>query len=435
MLDDSPAALVPTVAPKTVPRSSGVQAKMRLCLIYPAWPKLAGQTPFTLPPLGIIQAAASVPDGIDVSVIDENVEPIDFDGDYDLVGISMMLTCQTPRGYEIAQAFRAKGKTVVMGGLAVALHAEEAAEHADAVVIGEAEGLIEPMVADFLAGGLRPIYRRDHLPDISQIPNPRRDLHDKKRHYSYKGWELVDLVETSRGCRFNCAPCCTPFLGGRQHRIRALDRVLADIEGCSDLLFVVDNSLEQNVEYQKELFRAMAGMGKRWVSHPITPDPEVLRLARDAGCWYIYHAVYTISDKIRDRVQRYHDHGIGVEGTILLGLDDHTESFIDRFLDFLITIELDLAEFTVLTPFPHTRYWHDLKDEGRIFDFDWSHYNAGNVVFQPRHMTPDRLQWFFEEAWRRFYGEESQSLKMSKLFLKVLRSTQRSQRLRRGRAG
>jgi radical SAM superfamily enzyme YgiQ (UPF0313 family) len=395
---------------------------MRFHLIYPSWPKLSGQTPFHLPPLGVIQAAANIPAGVEVSVTDENVSPVDFDRDADLIGISMMLTSQTPNGYEIARKFKARGKTVVMGGLAVALHEQEAAAHADAIVVGEGEGLIAQMVDDFARGRMKKVYRHDAFPDISAVPLPRRDLLDKKQFYTHKSWELVDLVETSRGCRFNCAPCCTPFLGGRVHRIKPLDRVREDIARCSPYLFIVDNSLEQNLEYQKTLFRALKGMGKRWVSHPISADPEVLKLAREAGCWYVYHAIYTISDKIRDRVKLYHDHGIGVEGTILLGLDDHTEDFIKRFIDFLLTIDLDLAEFTILTPFPQTQYWEQLESEKRIFDRDWNHYNAAQVVFRPREMTPETLQKLYHLAWEQFYAKESQTIRMSKLIIDALRS-------------
>lgn len=396
---------------------------MRFHLIYPTWPKLSGQTPFNLPPLGVIQAAANVPAGVEVSVTDENVQPIDFDRDADLIGISMMLTSQTPNGYEIARKFRARGKTVVMGGLAVALHEQEAAAHADAIVVGEGEGLIPQMVEDFTRGRMKKVYRHDAFPDISAVPLPRRDLLDKKQFYTHKGWELVDLVETSRGCRFNCAPCCTPFLGGRVHRIKPMDRVLEDVARCSPYLFIVDNSLEQNLEYQKTLFRALKGMGKRWVSHPISTDAELLKLAREAGCWYVYHAIYTISDKIRDRIKLCHDHGIGVEGTILLGLDDHTEDFIKRFIDFLLTVDLDLAEFTMLTPFPQTQYWEQLESEKRIFDRDWNHYNSAHVVFRPRNMTPETLQKLYHLAWEQFYAKESQTLRMSKLILDALRSS------------
>ncbi len=403
---------------------------MQIQFVFPRWPKLTAQTLFNLPPLGMIQAAASVPEEFEVRVCDENIEELELSPDCKLVGISIMLTAQAPRGYELADKLREQGITVVLGGLHVSLCPEEAQLHADAIVVGEGEGLIEKMLADYRDGRLQSVYRREGFPDIAQAPLPRRDLYDKQKNYSHKGWELVDLVETSRGCRFDCYPCCTPYLGGRQHRIKPMEKVLADMDACSDLLFIVDNSLEQDIEYEKDLFRRMADCGRRWVSHPITCKPEVLKLAQKAGCWYVYHAIYTISDKIKDRVKLYHDHGIGVEGTILLGLDDHDEDFIKRLIDFLLTIELDLAEFTVLTPFPHTRAYRELESAGRIFDRDWNHYNAGHVVYQPKKMTPDKLQQLYHQAWDQFYADESQALKMSKLFLQLLRTSPRRQRKR-----
>ncbi|MCL4557393.1 MAG: B12-binding domain-containing radical SAM protein [Deltaproteobacteria bacterium] len=401
---------------------------MKFHLIFPKWPKLPVQTPFTLPPLGIITVAASLPDTVAASVCDENVQPINFDGDYDGIGISIMLSCQAPRAYEIAAEFRKRGKPIILGGLHVSLRPDEAMQHADSIVIGEAEGILPQVVRDFQEGRLKKSYSMAGFPDIAKIPNPRRDLYDKKKHYVYKGWELVDLVQTSRGCRFNCYPCCVPYLGGRVHRMRPISHVVSDMKNSSDLLFIVDNSLEQNVEWEKEVFRSMAGMGKRWVSHPISPTPEVLNLARKAGCWYVYHAIYTISDKIKDRIKMFHDYGIGVEGTILLGMDEHTEDFIKRFVDFLLTVDLDLAEFTVLTPFPGTQVYEQMKSEDRIFDTDWNHYNASTVVFQPKQMTPETLQRLYYDAWDNFYKEESQSVKMSKLFLQIYRDKRNDHR-------
>lgn len=395
---------------------------MKFHLIFPRWQKLPQQTPFTLPPLGIITVAASLPDNVEASVCDENVQPVNFDGDYDVIGISIMLSCQAPRAYEIATEFKKRGKTVIIGGLHVSLCPDEVAKHADSIIIGEGEELLDLVVKDLHEGKLKKSYSITGFPDITKIPNPRRDLYNKKRYYSYKGWELVDLVQTSRGCRFNCYPCCVPYLGGRIHHMRPITKVVSDMESCSDLLFIVDNSLEQNVAWEKEVFRSMAGMGKHWVSHPISPIPEVLDLARKAGCWYIYHAIYTISDKIRDRIKMYHDYGIGVEGTILLGMDGHTEDFIKRFIDFLLTIDLDLAEFTILTPFPRTQVYEQMNSEGRIFDRDWNHYNASTVVFQPRRMKPEILQKLYFDAWKSFYAVESQSMKMSKLFLQIYKN-------------
>jgi radical SAM superfamily enzyme YgiQ (UPF0313 family) len=150
-------------------------------------------------------------------------------------------------------------------------------------------------------------------------------------------------------------------------------------------------------------------------------DPEVLDLAAQAGSWYVYQAVFDTSDYIRERIKRYHDYGIGVEGTILLGLDSHTEDDIKRLIDFLLEINLDLAEFTVLAPFPHTKAWDDLNKQKRILNRDWNDYNAGKVVFQPKHMSPERLQELFRFAWDEFYKDESQAFKMYRLLTKVVK--------------
>ena len=172
-------------------------------------------------------------------------------------------------------------------------------------------------------------------------------------------------------------------------------------------------------EWEKELFTAIAPLKKKWISHTIEDDPEVLDLAAKAGAWYVYQAVYDTSDYIKERVKRYHDYGIGVEGTILFGLDNQTEDDIKRLIDFLGEIDLDLAEFTIFAPFPHTKGHDDLLRQGRIFDFDWDHYNAGQVVYQPKNMSPEKLQDLYDYAWKSFYASETQESKMFRLFCNV----------------
>ena len=186
-------------------------------------------------------------------------------------------------------------------------------------------------------------------------------------------------------------------------------------------LFLVDNSLAQDTRWELELFREMIPLKKKWCCHPIEDKPEVLDLAARAGAWYVYQAVFDTSDYIRERIQRYHDHDIGVEATVLLGLDSHTEDDIKRLIDFLLEIDLDLAEFTVLTPFPHTKAYDELKRQNRIISFDWDEYSADKVVFHPKQMSADRLQELLQYAWDAFYGDEPQEIKMFKLFQRVVR--------------
>jgi radical SAM superfamily enzyme YgiQ (UPF0313 family) len=393
---------------------------LKFLLVYPTWPKLKFQTEFHLPPHGPVVMAAAVPPWVEVTFADENVEAVPFDRPWDAVGISTMLSSQLPRAFEIAREFRARKVPVIFGGIATMLHAAEVKRHADSVFLGEAEGRLEGVFNDFLVGGFKPEYNfLQDFPDISLVGPARRSILNREK-YAYKGTRMVDLFHASRGCRFNCFPCCTPFLGGRNFRPRPIDKVVEELATIdNDGLFVVDNSLAQDKRWELDLFAAMAPFKKHWCSHPIEDDAEVLAKAAEAGAWYVYQAVFDTSDFIRKRIERYKSFGIGVEGTIILGLDDHTEDFIKRLVDFLMEIDLDLAEFTVLTPFAHTAVREQLEREGRILTDDLSRYTAGDVVFKPKHMSPEKLQELYEYAWQTFYKAEPQRYKMYRLFKRV----------------
>ncbi len=395
---------------------------MKFRLIYPKWPKLLRQTEFHLPPHGPVVFAASLPPDVDVEFVDENLEAVPFDDDVDLVGISMMLTVQVKRGWRIADRYRRMGVKVIFGGIATMLHAEETAAHADAVFLGESEGRMEEVLADFRRGRLKKVY--DYLedrPPIETVGPARRDIL-KRELYNYRGVQMVDLVHASRGCRYSCYPCAVAYLGGRKFRPRPVEKAVAEMAAIdNNRLFLVDNSLAQDTDWEKALFREMIPLKKKWCCHPIEDKPEVLELAARAGAWYVYQAVFDTSDYIRERIRRYKDHGIGVEGTVLLGLDHHTEDSIRRLIDFLLEIDLDLAEFTVLTPFPHTRAYEELHRQGRIFSYDWNRYSADRVVYHPRHMTAEKLQDLLFYAWDTFYADEPQEFKMFKLLARVAR--------------
>jgi len=395
---------------------------MKMHLIYPSWPKLERQTEFHLPPHGPVVFAAALPEEVEVTFTDENLQSIDFDASCDLVAISTMLTSQLPRAFEIAREFRERGKKVIFGGISTMLHAEEVKQHADAVFLGEVEGRIGQVLEDFQRGELKPVYDYMHNhPDINLVGTARREILDREL-YNYRGVQMLDLVHASRGCKFDCFPCCTGFLGGKKFRPRPIDKVIAEMEAIqNNRMFIVDNSLAQDKQWLIELFTAMAPLKKKWVSHPILDDDEVLKLAADAGAWYVYQAVFDTSETIRNRVKRLKDHGIGIEGTIILGTDDQSEDDIKRLVDFLLEIELDVAEFTIMTPFPHSPIRAQLEKENRILSNDWLNYTADKVVFQPKQMTPDKLQELYYYAWDTFNADSGHALKMGKLFEQVIR--------------
>jgi len=395
---------------------------MKMELIYPRWPKLDRQTEFHLPPHGPVVFAAALPDSVEINFIDDNLQPVDFDADCDLVAISTMLTSQLPRAFEIAAEFRQRGKKVMFGGISTMLHADEVQQHADSVFLGEVEGRFQQVLDDLARGELQPRYDYMHNhPDINLVGTAKREILDREL-YNYRGVQMLDLVHASRGCKFDCFPCCTGFLGGKAFRPRPIDKVIEEMEAIkNNRLFIVDNSLAQDKQWLLDLFKAMVPLKKKWVSHPILDDEEVLKLAADAGAWYVYQAVFDTSDTIRNRIKRLKDHGIGIEGTIILGTDDQSEDDIKRLVDFLIEVELDVAEFTIMTPFPHSPIRRQLEKEGRILSNDWSKYTADKVVFQPKQMTPEKLQEMYYYAWDTFNADSGHQLKMGELFKRVIR--------------
>jgi radical SAM superfamily enzyme YgiQ (UPF0313 family) len=301
------------------------------------------------------------------------------------------------------------------------LHAEETMPHADSIFLGEVEGRMPGVLEDFRKNALQKVYNFMAKPPEMNLIGPANRSILKKDLYYHKGFRMVDLFHASRGCIYDCYPCAVRFLGGRRFRPRPIDRVVEEMEQIdNNRLFIVDNSLALDSAWEKDLFRAMIPLKKKWVSHTIEDKDEILDLAAQAGAWYVYQAVFDTSDYIRNRIRQYHDFGIAVEGTILLGLDNQTEDDIKKLIDFLLEINLDLAEFTVLAPFPHTKAYADLLKQNRIFDFDWDHYNAGKVVYYPRHMTPERLQKLYHYAWDTFYRDEPQTMKMFNLITRVI---------------
>jgi radical SAM superfamily enzyme YgiQ (UPF0313 family) len=394
---------------------------MKIRLIYPKWPKLKGQSEFNLPPHGPVVFAATVPEEHEVLFTDENVEEMNFEESPDLVCISMMLTCQIPRGFEIADRFREMGVPVVMGGIGTSLHVDEATKHADAVFVGEAEGRFEKVLDDLKNGELKTKYDYlDNPVQIETVNTARRSILNREL-YNYRSVQMADLVHASRGCRFNCYPCCVRYLGGQSFRPRPIDKVVEEVESIpNNRLFFVDNSLAQDKKWELDLFKALAPLKRSIISHPIEDDDEVLKAAADAGVWWVYQAIFDTSDYIRQRVRRMKDYGIAVEGTVLLGLDEHDEYYIRQLIDFLAEIDLDLAEFTILTPFPHTRVYQDLEEQGRILHKNWSQYSGDQVVFMPAKIPPDRLQDLFQYAWSAFYSNEPQPVKIARLLKKAM---------------
>jgi radical SAM superfamily enzyme YgiQ (UPF0313 family) len=366
--------------------------------------------------LSSLYVAASVPSPFETAIVDEEVEPVDFDCDADLVGISFM-TFNAPRAYEIADAFRKRGKTVIVGGYHPTLMPEEAGLHADAVCLGEAEANIPRMIQDFLRGSLRKYYT-GFLGDLRGMPTPDRQLIRKECYAP------VGTVQATRGCPNKCSFCSITTFFRNNFRARPVDEVVAEIAPLRKQILFMDDNITADRDYAKDLFARMIPLGKRWFSQccvGIAYDDELLRLAVRSGCRGLFLGLESLSDdslrdwrkpqnKARDygwAIQKLHAAGISVCPGIVFGHDSDRPEIFSRTLDFLLQSNVEVLQATILTPFPGTPLHHEMLKQGRITDHDWSHYDFSHVVFQPKGMSAEELLQGHNRILRNFYGRSA----------------------------
>ena len=371
------------------------------------------------PLAGLLAVAAGIPrDRYEVVLTDENIESIDFDLKADLVGLSAM-TSYVNRGYEIADAFRARGVPVVMGGVHPSFMPQEALKHCDAVVIGEAELVLDRLLDDLERGALRGTYRADRLHPMEGLAMPRYDLLKKNRYVNRT------FVQTSRGCHQGCTFCAEPLMNGLKFRYRPVAEVIREIENCgSRMISINDADFFGTAERPKEVMRALKGRGITWqagVTSKLAQDDRMLELAAASGCTLlsigfesISRATLTSVHKHVNRpetfaalVEKVHSYGIMVFGLFMFGFDGDD---IDTFQDtarFNIDANYDAVAYSVLTPYPGTLTWYEMKKANRIVSFDWEKYDQANVVYRPEKMSGEELRLGHIGAYKTFYAPSS----------------------------
>lgn len=375
-----------------------------------------------LAPLGLMYLAAHTPPDIEVRIIDESVEPIDFTDVPDLVGITSM-TATAPRAYDIADLYRSKGARVVMGGIHASMVPEEALEHADAVVIGEAEQLWGRVVEDASRGVLLESYRQEEFDSFQEPLLPRRDLIRNKLYWS------ANSVQTSRGCPHNCNFCSVTEFNGRKIRMREVDSVLEEVETLQRGNFIrkkvvpfIDDNIAANPRRAKELFKALIPEKIVWGSQAsitIAKDEELVALAAESGCTFLFIGLETLSPaalsemgKSQNKVEEYADalrllkkYKIPVMGAFVFGFDSDDASTFAQTLEFAIENKIQIGQFANLTPYPGTRIHRELSEENRVRrefwkDAEWTE----RVVYQPAKMSADELFERTRQFHRDFYS-------------------------------
>ncbi|MDH7499450.1 MAG: cobalamin-dependent protein [candidate division NC10 bacterium] len=430
---------------------------MKIVFISPKWERFPHWT-YRFPQLGPLTVAGLTPPQHEVQYIDDFVQPIDFDMDADLVAISAM-TAQASRGYQIADEFRRRGKRVAIGGIHATLLPEEAKEHADVVVIGEAEGVWKQVLRDIEEGSPQREYRASTIPADFCIGGqfPRRDLAQVEGYTrAFDGDRAMDPLQTTRGCIYDCPHCNVPPVYGRRLRSRPIEDVMAEMEMLeAKNAFIVDNVIYENRTYFMSLMKRLEEIDKKWIgvgTLKMAEDPEFIEGMARSGCAFLhiafdhlYEDTYEsfkkrdlpghyqeelkihdidygqdyvkLADPYRSAVKRLQDAGIGILGNFAFGFDTDDESIFERTLDFAFSADLVLAHFAILTPYPKSPLHARLLNEGRIFDRDWSHYNGCHVVFEPKQMSAETLQAGWDWAWKRFYGEKTVLRRLCEAFL------------------
>jgi radical SAM superfamily enzyme YgiQ (UPF0313 family) len=371
------------------------------------------------PLAGLLAVAAAIPrDRYQVVLTDENIESIDFDLAADLVGISAM-TSYVNRGYEIADQFRARRVPVVMGGVHPSFMPLEALKHCDAVVIGEAELVIDKLLEDLERGEMRGTYRSEQLHPMAGLSMPRYDLLKKHRYVN------STFVQTSRGCHQGCTFCAEPLMNGLRFRYRPVDEVMAEIDSCgSRTISINDADFFGTAERPKEVMRALRGRGVRWqagVTSKLAQDDRMLELAAESGCTMLSIGFESISrqtlmsvhkhvnrpETFAALVEKVHSYGIMVFGLFMFGFDGDDPSVFQETARFNIDAGYDACAFSVLTPYPGTLTWYEMKKANRIVSFDWEKYDQSNVVYRPARMSGDELRLGQNFAYETFYAPSS----------------------------
>ena len=368
-------------------------------------------------PLTLTTLAALVPDELeaDITLIDEGIETIPDDLQADLIGMTV-ITGSSMRAYELADRFRARGITVVLGGPHVTLMPREAARHADAVVTGYAENTWPELLRDFARGGMRPRYDQEADFDLSSPVFPRRDLLDSRKFFT------MNVFEATRACIHGCEFCVVPSAWGRKPYQKPVAHVVEDIrrQGARKLIFL-DLNLIADPDYAEELFSALIPLNVRWFGLSTTligRKPELLALMAESGCTGLLLGLESISRRnLRQTrksfnapqnygalIEKLHGKSISVMGCFVFGLDDDAPDVFEKTAQFAIEAAIDLPRYAIVTPFPGTPLFARMEREGRILTRNWELYDGQHVVFEPQNMSVEELAAGHELAWKRTYS-------------------------------
>ncbi|MBQ6105937.1 MAG: radical SAM protein [Lachnospiraceae bacterium] len=368
-------------------------------------------------PITLALLAALVPSELNAEVViyDETAEAIPLDTDADVIAITC-ITGTSSRCYRYADYFRSLGKKVLLGGVHPSLAPDEAAEHADAVLVGLGEKTFPQALLDIRDGCLKPMYRGDGCVDIANRPLPRKDLLKKEKYIT------LNTVEAVRGCNHSCTFCAYPAAFGRRVITRPVEDVIAEIKTFKGKPVIFpDVNLIADMKYAKELFTAMIPLKKWWfglTTTAIGQNDEMLDIFKKSGCKGLLVGFESVNQETQksihkgvNRVSEYkelmkklHKKGIMVMGCFAFGADEDGPDVFKRTVDLCIEAKIDLPRFSIITPFPGTEFYRELESQGRIIERDYAMYDVEHCVYKPKQMTKEELEAGIAWAWKEAYS-------------------------------
>jgi radical SAM superfamily enzyme YgiQ (UPF0313 family) len=387
------------------------------------------------PPLSLLTVAGLTPAGVEVVLVQEDFEEVDFAAEYDLVGITAMIQ-NAARAYEIAAGFRARGVHVVIGGIHATVLAEEASRHADTVIVGEAEELWPRFLRDFEGGRPQSIYRHPpgHYVDLTTSPLPRYELLNARNsrrdpHYFYN----FVPVQASRGCPHGCDFCLVSDIYGKKGRKKTIEQVRNEILAARErlpnrLIGFVDDNLFIDRRFARQLLEILLELKVRWVAQTdiaVGADSELLELMYRAGCLFLLIGFESLDStnlsgmnqnqwKLRQLanyesyVHNIHEHGIMVFGAFIAGLDNDDVGVFARTVEFMNRNHMT-GQLTFATPLPGSRMYERLKAEGRFLFPEpfWDRCSFFDVLYRLRRMTKEKAEEGFIWAYQKLFNEQA----------------------------
>jgi radical SAM superfamily enzyme YgiQ (UPF0313 family) len=372
-------------------------------------------------PLTLAYLAALTPPDWQVTLLDEQLDEVPWDRRFDLVAISCS-TLTSFRAYDLADEFRRRGVRVMLGGPHTFFHTDEAAQHADAVGVGEAEPIWERMLADARLGKLSPVYRADVLADLAGLPRPRYELLDLRRYRPFRTFAVV----SSRGCPFHCEFCSERFLLGESYRCRPVAEVVEEIRHCgSRSIFFGDSNFGGKRSHAMELMAALIPLRVRWSAlwpTYLCNDGPFMDLAQRSGLLHVNIGLESINpdtlagmnktfnktDKNAEMLAGLRRRGVSYSLNFIFGWDGEPEGAYGATLRFLHDHKVPVAYFNILTPVKGTPFYDRMQGQGRILNHQEIDRWPGQICYiRPPHGTPGSLETNVRRLYHDFYSLRS----------------------------